>query len=623
MRDAIILSPEAKQRDTKTERDPKKRMEATRTRKKDDDSKEAVESPEEAVESPEEAVESPEESVESPEESVESPEECFVNDRDTAAEIIDKESVEGDEPTLSVPLISTPPADQRSPKEEEKEETLERVLDVCVVCREPVPFRGEFVIKTGCCETEHHLTCMLGTNWLPSNKGITCPVCSHPDDVPGVEENMNKIKDAYFSRKDRRSREGMDTELISALYKHMLRGAASGGFKATFNMWATGDVTHGFQFMAENGVSLDDLLGLNFGIDTIRRHVATSLDQLISIGFTAQHLKRFENDLHALIALYDINIHTLCSSLGRASFTVSRIIDLRLGARAMADLGITTHQLCLMKMTKIRIPEFKNVSMQEWVSVMGMRKCHVRLLRIKQADFSRILKPVRWNYIGLKDLLKISDAEAVELGMTDSLNKYSVNSRTSSPEDTPRRGRQRSQKNRRKGGACRPAGRGGPHQDHPAGRGGVPDNRRERRNSFNRFENGGAPHLSLQPAPPPGSIPAKWTRPVADGRFAAPQRGGYGSPDPHYAPYAASNGWHPPPGGGYYHRGTVYYPPTTPGGRGHLVKRFPVKPRGRPAQDAGQEQKPRFTVGRPLLTHRKKKELVEQRKRTTERVNRK
>lgn len=312
--------------------------------------------------------------------------------------------------------------------------------DVCIICRELVPDHGEHSIKMGCCSTRHHLTCLVGSVWLPAGNHIICPVCSHPKDVPTVKNRTAQITRNYFTQNARKNTAEIDSNLISALYKFMLKKAHSGGFKSAFQMWVSGNIGHGFCFMAEHGVTLDDLLGLNFRIETIKRHVASTLDQLVSIGFDLRHLKRFEQNIKEFIALYQVNIYTLQAALGRSAITVTKIINLRLSAQTMADLGITVHQLCIMGMRKTRFIHFENTSMQEWIQVLGLRKePHIRLLRIKEADFDGMLKMVHWNYIGLKALLNISEEEAVELGLTDAANKKTTsrgtknNSRTSSP----------------------------------------------------------------------------------------------------------------------------------------------------------------------------------------------
>lgn len=498
----------------------------------------------------------------------------------------------------------------------EAESCVEKI-DVCVICMEPVPLTGDFTVTTGCCNTRHHLTCLLGTNWMPSSKGIICPLCSYPDDEPSVKARTEIVKKTYLAEHGLRRRSTIDNGLISALYNHMVRNATNGGFRAAFNMWSTGNVTHGFRFMAENNVTLDDLLSLNFGLDTIKRHVATTFDQLVSIGFAPRHLKRLETQLPELITLYGINIHVLRSTLGSTLFTVSRIIDLGLGASAMASLGITTHQLCLMGMTKIRIPDFQHISMQEWVNVLGFRKCHIRLLRIKQADFSRMLKPVHWNYIGLKHLLKISDDEAASLGMTDALNKYTT-SRKGSSRSSFVSGNEGGYPRRRSNASANTKGR------LPSDR-----NRKSRRNSFKQFEEGSScdgeggrrrgglrspPRLSLRndfhgesgcrvPYPPKG-----WTQqsPVQTAARASN----------YVAKSFIMGGTTYFPGEEPRMQAPHFIPPSYPRNYGHR-QHFTANEKAESFQRqrrASLTPRPRFIAGRPPVNHQLKKKLNKERK---------
>jgi len=442
-------------------------------------------------------------------------------------------------------------------KEGETEKQEEPEEDVCIICQEVVPPKGEHTLTMGCCSTRHHFSCLRGTSWLSSGNVVTCPRCSWPGDVPRPEETTERITEAYLTK--HRDKEEMDTELINALYKHMLSKAVNGGFRSAFKMWTTGNVEYGFQFLAKNDVSLDDLLSLNFGIDTVRRHVASNLEQLVSIGFNTHHLKRLEGDLHALIALYGANIHTLRAVLGRSALTVTKIIKLKLSAQSLADLGITTQQLCLMGMTKIRIPEFDNISMQDWVHVMGLRKTpHIQLLRIKEADFSRLLKgqKVYWNYIGLKNLLGITDEESVVFGMIEV------------PSSTGRKGTSSSPGRRKK-------------KKRPP--------RSTRRDPEEVFEKGDgkAPSVDMTPVEgPPRQSPGYHYNGMV---FYSPPP----APATPFAPYPPLRA--PFPG----------YPAMFPGVR--------VKPKVQPAGE-GKQQPPKFIVGRPRITHDLKKKKAEESK---------
>jgi len=348
----------------------------------------------------------------------------------------------------------------------------------------------------------------------------------------------------------------MDTELISALYKHMLSKAVNGGFRSAFKMWTTGNVEYGFRFLASNGISLDDLLSLNFGIDTIRRHVASDLEQLVSIGFSAQHLKRLEGDLNALIALYGANINTLRAELGRSALTVTKIIKLGLSAQSLANLGITTHQLCLMGMTKIRIPDFDNISMQDWVNVLGLRKDpHIQLLRIKETDFTKLLKgqKVYWNYIGLKNLLGITDEEAIKFGMSDPPSSRCRKSVSASPA----RGKNKKRTNRRA------------HRD--------PEE------MFQQKKGGGPPPPRVDMVPPTRGNPPPAYHYNGMVYYPTP-------PAPPYTPYPPLRA--PFPG----------YPAMFPGIR------------SKQKEQTATGKQPKFIVGRPRITHDMKKKKAEESK---------
>lgn len=440
--------------------------------------------------------------------------------------------------------------------------------DVCIICQEVVPPKGEHTLTMGCCSTRHHFSCFRGTSWLSSGNVVTCPRCSWPSDVPQPEETTKRITEAYLTNREYRDKKEVDTELISALYKHMLTKAVNGGFRSAFKMWTTGNVEYGFRFLASNDISLDDLLSLNFGIDTVRRHVASNLEQLVSIGFNTHHLKRLEGDLHALIALYGTNIHTLRAVLGRSALTVTKIIKLKLSAQSLADLGITTQQLCLLGMTKIRIPEFDNISMQDWVNVMGLRKTpHIQLLRIKEADFSKLLKgqKVYWNYIGLKNLLGITDEDAVTFGMIEAPSSTGRKGTSSSP-------RRRGKKKR-----------------------GPRSTRRDPEEVFEK-EGGEAPGVDMAPAvgegPPRPSPGVHYNGMV----FYPPPS----APAPPFAPYAPLRA--PFPG----------YPRT-------MFTGVRAKARDPPAAGSGLglgvgKQPPKFIVGRPRITHDLKKKKAEESK---------
>jgi hypothetical protein len=146
------------------------------------------------------------------------------------------------------------------------------------------------------------------------------------------------------------------------------------------------------------------------------------------------HLYAAQKHIDALVSLFDVDVDKLRESYGRYRLTIQKIQNFQ--AETLSLLGFSAHRLCTMcGLIKPRITAFSNVTMEDWVKHLELRPIHVKLLRIKHEDFSKILARRHWNANRLASMMK----PFMEGNMDKNESPRLLRQHSSSPDTTTKR----------------------------------------------------------------------------------------------------------------------------------------------------------------------------------------
>lgn len=159
---------------------------------------------------------------------------------------------------------------------------------------------------------------------------------------------------------------------------------------------------------------LEDLLGARISIEEIHAFLTNSFAGLSILGISLKDIKVLERkgQIENLSYLYGITAKRLRLSMG-ADLNVQNILMEGWSADTLASLSIGAHQLCILSMQKIQIPQF-GFTLEEWVHKLGLSKILVQVLRIQREDFmppKGMMHKAGWTLKEMIRLLQLSEKE--------------------------------------------------------------------------------------------------------------------------------------------------------------------------------------------------------------------
>lgn len=149
-------------------------------------------------------------------------------------------------------------------------------------------------------------------------------------------------------------------------------------------------------------VTIDALLNMHISIKSIHRYVTDRFEGLLLMGLNIDDLKTMEinHDIDHFVSLYSVCSQKLRSYFGEDQMSLKNLIRIQLSAETMQKLGITVHELCIMKLTQEEMQQFHHIKMEDWIFRLKMTPTCLRVLRIKAKDITHPngkMKKIGWD----------------------------------------------------------------------------------------------------------------------------------------------------------------------------------------------------------------------------------
>jgi hypothetical protein len=371
--------------------------------------------------------------MESSKEKIDIEEHCTINSEEEEDEEEEKKKVT--EEDIS-PMIQLMPILIR-PKED--------ISKICGICHETVSKQSSWIMRAPCCGAFYHGECMEASIFLPSRKLFYCARCLEPKPpyATTLIQKKKMVRKKYLSSLDASTIDSK--QALDMLHQHLqqnikLRVATSNKkskkmskskkrknksslvetnvsnqallakFQKEWERWLSVPVENSYKLdflkTRKPPVRYNTLLSLGWTLEDIYLNVTNQWDGLVtSLGFGMSHLYAAQKHVNALVALFDVDVDKLRESYGRSRLTIQKIQNFQ--AETLSLLGFSAHRLCTMcGLIKPRITVFANVTMEDWVKHLELRPIHVKLLRIKHEDFSKILARRHWNANRLASMME-------------------------------------------------------------------------------------------------------------------------------------------------------------------------------------------------------------------------
>ena len=329
----------------------------------------------------------------------------------------------------------------------------EEAMDACPFCLRMVYPAEETITRLPCCGFVLHEVCYRKKGWHHMPAELKCPDCSRP---PILTVDYSK----EIEPPDIEDRQTFASKMRVLVRK---RGVTT-GLRQIYNALKSGQGINSVPQVTKEEVirsklNLNDLLTAGFSLDTIHDSMGVkSWDDLKALGFNEDQLPKLEDHVNSLVRLYGVDATRLRRDM---RLTLKKLASLRLRSTTLRDLGFDAQEFCYMGLQKSSIKWFDNLTMANWVDHFNFAKTHLGILKITRNDFDSIqcLAPVSWNAEALREKLKISVDNAIQIRLISASDlerreraqKFTVGS--SSPSGN---------KNRRGGGGGGGGGRNSP-----------------------------------------------------------------------------------------------------------------------------------------------------------------
>lgn len=311
---------------------------------------------------------------------------------------------------------------------------------ICCMCKNKIPrcdkkltiknptSRQDPYVEFPKCGCSSHLSCLIKTRWVQKNKAV-CPSCSEPPlSVP-----LERVREILA--KNRNYSDAPDTELPDTAERKQLAEFLIKvlTLKHKYDMAAkyvgkgTHDYTPIWDYIKKSGeVTFDDFISLGFDVSKIYKYVTSDFDELCDkYCFSLDNLKN-EQNLVDMCINYHLDADMLREKFSKR-FNLQKIKELRLTARGMTALGLTTHKMCMMGLSKDAFKDFHWLTMNDWIKGLNFTPYHIEFLGIRACDFSKhgvMHEKILWSIEGLQQSLNLSAQDLVKLKLHGKYSTY-------------------------------------------------------------------------------------------------------------------------------------------------------------------------------------------------------
>lgn len=270
----------------------------------------------------------------------------------------------------------------------------------CYLCMNNILPSSKDTVVVRCfekCGTRLHYKCVKDSMWSPKGENIVCPTCTKDEHENrkygwGIDRPFlatNGMREEEFLRKMARlfdqssRRQLLHTLLQIRLHIDRKANVISGRCGVdTMVHTSIGD------YIAQD-LRLPELLNLGCSIAGIHRYLTNRIEGLMLIGLCVEDLAQIERngDMVDFVKLYQVSSPMLRSYLGQDEMSLPNLIRARLTPVSMDILGITVHELCILRLTQDEMHCFDWLSMKDWIQSLRMTPTCIRVLRITTGDF--------------------------------------------------------------------------------------------------------------------------------------------------------------------------------------------------------------------------------------------
>ena len=182
------------------------------------------------------------------------------------------------------------------------------------------------------------------------------------------------------------------------------------------------DVNNGYAKKVHE-LRLSDLLKKRFSIGCIHKYITNRMEGLLLMGLCVEDIVTIEKngDMTDFVRLYNVKSSMLRSYLGQDEMSLGNIIRSRLSPSSMDILGITVHELCVMRLTQDEMHLFDWLNMKDWIQSLKMTPSCIRVLRISTSDFVHPkgkLSKMGWNLDTFCQWMNLDDKERETLRLS-------------------------------------------------------------------------------------------------------------------------------------------------------------------------------------------------------------
>jgi len=345
------------------------------------------------------------------------------------------------------------------------------LAEKCYLCMNNIIENARDIVIMRCsqrCGTRLHFSCVVNSMWPHQKTGITCPVCtkdehltkeygSPPTSLGGRESSVppSEERDTFGPSdegeshlKEFKQHKGGEYHFLckirtilaedmgwaelrvvsEAQLKDVMRGIQAcvneraytisgegAGMKTTTT---TPAVTYGeAEFHAAlyliQEVRISTLLSLGLSIACVHEYITDRFEGLLLMGLSMMDIKTIEqnNDMEDFVRLYDICSPKLRSYFGEDHMCLKNLIRAKLSAKSMETLGITVHEMCIMRLTQEEMQQFDYLTMEDWIFRLKMTATCLQVLRIKVKDIAHPdgkLHKLGWDMIAFDRYMNLS-----------------------------------------------------------------------------------------------------------------------------------------------------------------------------------------------------------------------
>ncbi len=316
----------------------------------------------------------------------------------------------------------------------------------CPMCGNSIHIDNEAVVVVPSCQHKYHANC--GVDYVTNDPGDQCPICTKKKrSVPVSRNTVEELledededegipidhgNDAEVTRRLERQfgKQGLQDDdpedVCDAIYWKGIYGNKSLNIlqknkllKDIKNPVKINKAVIDKDTLLDNDIMMEDFreIGVNI-LDIYFSMGIKNWDELVEFGMEKDDLlfkKGKFMPLDVLIDLYFVTYDNLSEDL---DFNMGNMIEMGMTAKEMKRLELDFNRVLELGLDKVAMIEF-DIPLKEWIATLGMRAHHLKQLKFKAEDFSKL----KWNTRILANLLMMSDAQKKAFGIDRPLSK--------------------------------------------------------------------------------------------------------------------------------------------------------------------------------------------------------